>query len=302
MYNRKPILVTGSHRSGSTWIGNIISSASNVFYIQEPFNLSIKRKSSPCRYWFEYVEGKSKFEQLNFLQYLKSFYTFNYKSFLSDLSKIRSAKELKLLLQDFKNKCFYRPLIKDPISIMSSEWYFKELNCDIIVSIRHPAAFVASLKIKDWHFDFNNFLEQEALMNSHLTKYRSEIENHATSNYAIIQQGVLLWNTIYSTVLDFQKKYGDQWLFVKHEEVSYNPLTEFKRIFDFLDLEMNAAVRNWIQETSYSGVKDGFKRNSKENIKTWRERLTRDEIAYIKETTNPIWSKFYNEEDWNLEE
>src|SRR5699024_4099991 len=33
-----PILVTGIHRSGSTFVGNILSLNKNVGYIQEPFN------------------------------------------------------------------------------------------------------------------------------------------------------------------------------------------------------------------------------------------------------------------------
>ena len=39
--NSKPILVTGSHRSGSTWTGRIISAAPHVGYIHEPFNIGI---------------------------------------------------------------------------------------------------------------------------------------------------------------------------------------------------------------------------------------------------------------------
>lgn len=34
----KPILVTGSHRSGSTWVGNIMATSPSVNYIHEPFN------------------------------------------------------------------------------------------------------------------------------------------------------------------------------------------------------------------------------------------------------------------------
>lgn len=36
--SNRPILVTGSHRSGSTWVGRMISASPEVFYIHEPFN------------------------------------------------------------------------------------------------------------------------------------------------------------------------------------------------------------------------------------------------------------------------
>jgi hypothetical protein len=39
---RKTILVTGSHRSGSTWAEQILAIAPNTGYIHEPFNNVIK--------------------------------------------------------------------------------------------------------------------------------------------------------------------------------------------------------------------------------------------------------------------
>ena len=35
---RRPILVTGSHRSGTTWVGKTIALSPSVTYIGEPFN------------------------------------------------------------------------------------------------------------------------------------------------------------------------------------------------------------------------------------------------------------------------
>ena len=39
MQNASPILVTGSHRSGSTWVGKMLSVAPHVAYIHEPIIL-----------------------------------------------------------------------------------------------------------------------------------------------------------------------------------------------------------------------------------------------------------------------
>jgi hypothetical protein len=40
------------------------------------------------------------------------------------------------------------------------------------------------------------------------------------------------------------------------------------------------------------------KRNSEENIKTWKKRLSSDEILKIKKGTEKVWKKFYSEKDW----
>ena len=53
----RPILVTGAHRSGSTWVGRMIATSPRVTYLHEPFNL--KHDMGLCRTqfdcWFTYV-------------------------------------------------------------------------------------------------------------------------------------------------------------------------------------------------------------------------------------------------------
>ena len=57
---KKPILVTGSHRSGSTWVGKILNLSNETYYINEPFNIETHNSpSNPFKYWFEYVEPNS---------------------------------------------------------------------------------------------------------------------------------------------------------------------------------------------------------------------------------------------------
>jgi len=47
IYGQKPILVTGSHRSGTTWAGKMISACPNVGYIHEPFNIDMPMSVNP---------------------------------------------------------------------------------------------------------------------------------------------------------------------------------------------------------------------------------------------------------------
>ncbi len=39
-----------------------------------------------------------------------------------------------------------RPLIKDPIGLFSYKWLVSKFDMDVLVLIKHPAAFVSSLK------------------------------------------------------------------------------------------------------------------------------------------------------------
>jgi hypothetical protein len=63
MTAKKPILVTGSHRSGSTWVGRMLAEAPAVFYIHEPFSVSHPPGAGICKarftYWFTYITRKN---------------------------------------------------------------------------------------------------------------------------------------------------------------------------------------------------------------------------------------------------
>lgn len=70
-------------------------------------------------------------------------------------------------------------------------------------------------------------------MDNKLHEFESAIRLYANQKQDIINQGILLWNIIYTVVLDYMSKYADRWLFVKHEELSGAPLKEFEQYSNF---------------------------------------------------------------------
>lgn len=172
----KPILVTGIHRSGTTWVGRMISESNSVQYIHEPFNIHYKGKESPIEHWFEYYSlSTSAQTEQEVLNYLQSMYRPSLKSIFKNL--IKGDVNKLFTSDDPKGNLFGRPLLKDPIAIMSAPWLYNKVDCDVIVCIRHPAAFVASIKEKDWDFDFNQLLEQEKLMKEKLYPFQEKFVN-----------------------------------------------------------------------------------------------------------------------------
>jgi len=57
----KPILVTGGHRSGSTWVGKVISTSPNIFYFHEPLHKSkipiLFKGTDPV--WFPFINKEN---------------------------------------------------------------------------------------------------------------------------------------------------------------------------------------------------------------------------------------------------
>jgi hypothetical protein len=300
---KKTILITGSHRSGSTWVGRVIESCGEINYFSEPLNPEIEVNN----YLFNYKKTKIWFPAIQFLDekhYYDGFEKIiksNY-GFLSLMPE--SVKELKfslkLIFKFFKKK---RVLLKDPIALFSSEWLHKNFNTDNIILIRRPEAFISSLKKNKWSFNFDDLLKQERLIDDFFPEYKNEITLLANKNDVdIIDQGILLWNVFHSYILKM-KVLHPNWYFVKHEALSLYPQKEFKKIFNYLNIDFNDKVKKYLSQTTNSenpteresGKVHLLHRNSKENIYSWKNRLSDEEITRIKKGTNLIFEKLYPE-------
>jgi hypothetical protein len=91
-----------------------------------------------------------------------------------------------------------RALIKDPFALFSAPWFAERLNCNVVITVRHPAGFASSLKRLGWNYDFRNLLDQPLLMRDHLEADRAAMESMPHDD--IIGQGALLWKFIYRFV------------------------------------------------------------------------------------------------------
>ncbi|WP_334049576.1 sulfotransferase [Alteromonas gracilis] len=305
--NSRPILITGSHRSGTTWVGNCIAASKDVLYIQEPFNIEHTPLGykNPFRNWFQHInelnenEFATELDKLILKKPEISDYIYKNKGFKSNTKAL-----LGYLKAKGKQLTNARPLLKDPIAFFSAEWINSRYQSQNIVVIRHPAAFISSLKLKNWQFDFNDFCNQPSLMNRYLSTFESEIiESAKNNNLDIIDIGILLWNCIHHTILSYQDKYPN-WIYITHEQLSTSPVQEFEKIYDRLELEFTKKCQNTIKLSSGQHnpkeqiENNEFVRNSAENIYNWKSRLSKDEIARIKVGTGKIASFFYDKSQW----
>lgn len=303
---RKPILVTGSHRSGTTWTGNMLSMAPRTRYIHEPFNVDTSvPKEELFQYWFQYVCKENEYQYREELMNLvKHRYPLG-----RNLTKARTVKDIINILKKQGKLMYYRardytPIIKDPIAVFSAAWLAETFHMNVIVLIRHPAAFCSSLKIKNWKYDFSHFLKQPLLMSRYLGRFEDDIREYVANKQDIVSQAILLWNCIHYTISIYQKE-NPEWFFVKHESLSSDPVGQFHIMYEFLGLDFTSEVKSAILESSGShnpteqeSGSNEFVRNSKENILNWKNRLTQDEIQRIKEGTCEISELFYTESYW----
>ena len=295
-----PILVIGSHRSGSTWVGRMIAKSPKVGYIHEPLNIHHRPGICDARfyYWFPYIchDNES-------IYYSSLYDTLHFKYKVgAELKALKTPKDIGRFIRDYCVFSHFRrkqliPLIKDPIAIFSAEWLAARYNMRVIVLIRHPAAFTGSLKEKGWSHPFDHFLKQPLLMRDHLRKYEADINRYAVEEQDPVDQAILLWCMIHGVILEYQKKHPD-WIFVRHEDISRRPVEDFQTLFDQLNLDWSDDIESIIRHHSNSVNQHGLMRNSETNIWTWKTRLSSAEIEKVYKQTGDIWHEFYSSDDW----
>lgn len=312
MDKKKPILITGSHRSGSTWVGKMIATSPSVVYIHEPFNVKspprIGISKARFNHWFTYICNDN---EKPFYSDIKDLTQFKYNLLEEIRDNGRDQKSIKRLIREYFKSIEFRiskkrPLIKDPIAFFSTEWLQSRFNMDVIVLVRHPAAFANSLKRLNWSFNFEHLLEQPLLIRDYLNPFEKEIKTHINQKHTIIEQASLLWKIIHSIIVDYQKKYHNHpnWIFMRHEDLSMNPIMNYQTLFNFLDIEFTELIKENIGKYSSEnnptlGKKvQSLKRNSKANVKAWKNQLSLSEIETIKRKVEEVSCHFYSDSDW----
>ena len=231
---KRPILVTGSARSGTTWVGRTLAHGRSAAYVSEPFNPS----HPPCacgvrvEHHYTYVsEHNSDVFEAHMTHLLAKLSRVDMVNALrGTVRERRSIHARRMLARLMAN----RVLVKDPLAVFSSEWLASTFDMDVVAVIRHPAAVVNSYLELGWTHDFSQFLAQTELMEEHLHPFAPLIEQFTRSEQEPIDQAALLWKLIYHKVLDYQRRHGRAagWTFIRHEELSRAPTETFARLYD----------------------------------------------------------------------
>ncbi len=303
----KPILVTGAHRTGTTWVGRMLAASPRVAYISEPLNVlhrpGVLRASVPL--WYTYVTTE------NEAAVLEAFHeTLAYRyHLLAEIGSLRSGHDLLRMGRDagifLRGRLLrQRPLLKDPFAVFSLPWFAQRLNCEIVVTVRHPAGFASSLKRLNWPFDFRDLLAQPLLMRDQLEPYRPQMEAMPADD--IIGQASLLWTMVYRSVQAACRSVP-QVRVVRHEDLSVEPVAGFRDLYGQLGLEFTPRVERAIRESSSSENPVELSRkhvhsvrlDSRANLHNWKRRLSAEEIQRVRTLTEQVAHDYYPDVDWN---
>ena len=301
-----PILVTGAHRTGTTWVGKMLAASPQVAYISEPLNVWHRPGvlQAPVSKWYTLICEEN---EARFLPAYRDLLSFRY-GLWREIRSLRSRKDFLRMGRDFSiflrgRFLRQRPLLKDPFAVFSAPWFADRLGCRVIITVRHPAGFASSLKRLDWSFDFRDMLEQPLLMQRWLDVERAEME--AARSDDIIGQAALLWRMVYRVAARMMKLYPS-FIILRHEDLSRDPVSCYRDLYAALDLGFTPTVEKTILNASSSdnptelstGKVHAVKLDSRANLDNWKKRLSSDEILRIRRITGKTVKLFYSDEEW----
>jgi len=303
----QPILVTGAHRTGTTWVGRMLAASRDVAYISEPLNV-LHRPGvfrAPVSKWYTLINEEN---ESAFLPAFREMLTFRYGVW-REIRSLRSAKDVARMGRDLSvflrgRLTSQRALIKDPFAVFSAPWFAERLNCRVVFTTRHPAGFASSLKRLNWTFDFKDLLDQPLLLRDLLEEDRAAMKSISMGD--TLGQAALLWRVIYRGVVRMINLHPS-FIMVRHEDLSLDPVNGFGSLYKKLGLNFTPKVEQKIMNASSSGNPNelstkkvhSVKLDSRANIDNWKKRLNVDEIRHIREMTSDVAELCYPDADWN---
>jgi Sulfotransferase family len=303
----KPILVTGSHRSGTTWAGRVLAfSPTPLGYIWEPFNPRHRPGTFPVRFprYFEYLCAEN---GAAYVGPMAETLAFRYRPG-AELRSLRSPKDATRMARDWgrfarSRRARATALVKDPIALFSSEWLADTFDMRVVVMIRHPASFATSVRRRSWRHRFTDFLDQPLLMRDFLEPHEGEIRAASERRPDLLDEAILLWNVLYGSVARIQERRPD-WIYVRQEDMARDPVGRFREVYSGLGLEWSEGAERRVLDTSGASNPadtdriDSIRRNSAAHVTAWKAHITPAEIDRVRRGTEPLASRWYGEDEW----
>jgi Sulfotransferase family len=311
------ILVTGTHYSATTLVGEVLASSRGCAYVGEIFNISkpISLGESPFDVWYKWIDDEEATPELiSHLDELMSGSRLG-RRLWTDLKRVRSPRDLLhvalFLRYVTRQRMASRALIiKDPIALLSAKWLASRFGMKAVLMIRHPCAFVESVIRKGAVHPFSHFLVQERLM-WQLEPWRSQFERFDRGEGDLVEQAAVLWAVLNELALGSAGN-DSNFIIIKHMALAARPYGVFERIFEHVGLPFDKSAQSAIfrlmrrsgdGEIDFDAQTAGARYTERDPIGTvekWRSRLSQRDIDRVRAITHHVADSVYTEAelDW----
>lgn len=266
------ILVVGSGRSGTTWLGNIIGSCLGFLSLFEPFD-------------YRHVP------QIN-TSLLRLYIRANEKSHYLD-NIIRDILLGKLtnewVLSQNARRIAWRILLKEIRANLFLGYIQNKFQNPIVFIVRHPCATVLSRAEKGWETHLDDFLKQEQLMEDYLAPFEDIIK----SAQSALEKHAIMWSIENLVPLTQLRK--DTIIFCTYENLVLKTKNELNRIFNMLGLKVSSKIDRIISKPTNVTSKSASSFAQKSHLEYWQNKLDKYEIQTILNIAHSFEIDMYDE-------
>ncbi|EKE43133.1 hypothetical protein OCGS_2724 [Oceaniovalibus guishaninsula JLT2003] len=286
----RPIFVTGNGRSGTTWLGETLARAPGLLYYREPCHPE-RNRMPPDRIdpiWSRYLppDGRDPY----FEQRLDA-------AFRGHAWHGSGLKPGTILRRTVTRP---RILIKEVASFVSLEWVVARWDPEVLIILRHPAAYAASVQAMD-----QNRQEMTRFQRLRADPYLragplADLHDHLAGIDDPLGAIAASWAIRTRTVMQARRQRHPDWRVIRYEDLAGNPVTEFRMLYDALGLEWSAGTERWIGERTRSDAPaTATIRKSSDRIRSWKTAFSDRDIARLRAVLDPFDLPVYaSDADW----
>ena len=311
------VYVTGVPRSGTTFVGKVLSLPLEVDYIHEPFNPKCGMEG--LTRWYPYVRSTPDTEEAqSFHAIAKNLFSYDFEfqrciprrdPWQRKLVKSFTGSRGEFYLRLAKLNPFHRAaVIKDPVGNLLSEYLHHNFKVKPVIIVKHPLSFIASLKRVNWWIQTSWISDNQP----HLVEdYFSDELDFINRKYDTLMEGsAAYWRASYKVLLEQASRHPD-WPVITIEDLSDNPVPVFQQLYQHLDLPWSDAVRRKIMQLTGSsnnstdaqgGKIQDFNRNSKDIFASRIKSLSQTEREAIFEIVKDVALEVYPRSSFALNE
>lgn len=257
----KSILVAGTARSGTTWLGDLIAS------------------QVPCRILFEpfHSELVPEYRGFHYFQYMRpgtenpKFQDFAQKVFRGEIRNRWIDRQNERIFSQVR-------LVKEIRANLALKWlhdHFPEVP--IVLLIRHPCAVVCSRIELGWATDTDiaSFLSQSELMEDHLSPYVDLIQNAKTRE----EKHAIIWCV--SNMVPLKQFNPGKVQILYYENLCTHPENELPALFEFIRQSYTKSVIDMINRPSQTTKGTSAVVKGTDKIIRWKKKLSPSQIESV---------------------
>lgn len=283
---KRPILISGHGRSGTTWVGSVVSAARRVLYYFEPCH-PYHTGQEDFSVWFKYQRPGQRDV------YLESIFDPVFQGTVASSRRWDRADWHRLIPG-------YRVVVKDVATFLALGWLSERYQPHVLVVIRHPCPVILSELRQGTSAaqSHKTLLAQQDLIEDHLGPYCNLLRS-ASTPYEVLGA---IWGARHRVLVNLMIEHP-AWHVVLYEDLCARPVETFQQLFADLHLSWTAAMQEYIVASSTTQTPGMYttKRVSAVQPVRWKYQMDQSQVEAVRRYVESFELPFYaSSNDWEL--